>query len=315
MKGVFKVFLPLILVSNLAHAELLDLNVALQNAYNSCVGIDEALAEMKKLAGINTAVTAVGTGLGVGATVTGFVKSSKDKKIANLEKELQRIKEIEANKTDFSVPNKAEVLSASDEYFSANKDENRAEEYQNEIQKLTKQSKKLGNWRTGLLAGNTVTNIAGAIIAGKNNGSDVQVLIDECRASISALNNSILQAKMNGEDVNEAQNIKSACMSYDTVDISKINIRAKGAQISSIVGVGFGAAGTIASGMANSDKIRDDDSDAGKQKEKNLNTAANVLSVGATAASASALIFNATQISAIKKAAEAAQECEKALRG
>lgn len=310
-KNVVFLLLSVIFMGNSANAELLDLNTALQNTYKSCVGIDEILTDMKKLAGINTAVTAVGSGLGIGATVTGFVKASKDKKIEQL---LRRLKEIEETKQKTDVPDKREVLSAADDYFSENKDENRANEYQSEIDKLTKQSKSLGNWRTGLLAGNTVTNIAGAIIAGKNNGDEVQILIDECRNSVSELNNSILQAKMNGEDISEAQNIKTACSAYDMVDVSKINIRAKGAKVSSIIGAGMGAAGTITSGIANSDKIRDDDTDTGKQKEKNLNTAANVLSVGATAATISATVFNATQISAIKKAASAAQECEKALR-
>ena len=310
-KNVVFLLLSVIFMGNSANAELLDLNTALQNTYKSCVGIDEILTDMKKLAGINTAVTAVGSGLGIGATVTGFVKASKDKKIEQL---LRRLKEIEETKQNTDVPDKREVLSAADDYFSENKDENRANEYQSEIDKLTKQSKSLGNWRTGILAGNTVTNIAGAIIAGKNNGDEVQILIDECRNSVSELNNSILQAKMNGEDISEAQNIKTACSAYDMVDVSKINIRAKGAKVSSIIGAGMGAAGTITSGIANSDKIREDDTDTGKQKEKNLNTAANVLSVGATAATISATVFNATQISAIKKAASAAQECEKALR-
>ena len=310
-KNVVICLLSVFVIGNSANAELLDLNTALQNTYKSCVGIDEILTDMKKLAGINTAVTAVGSGLGIGATVTGFVKASKDKKIEQL---LKRLKEIEESKINTTVPDKREVLSAADDYFSENRDENRANEYQSEIDKLTKQSKTLGNWRTGLLAGNTVTNIAGAIIAGKNNGDEVQVLIDECRDSITGLNNSILQAKINGEDVSEAESIKKACGAYDMVDVSKINIRAKGAKISSIVGAGMGAVGTITSGVANSDKIRDDDSVSGKQKEKNLNTAANVLSVGATAATISATVFNATQISAIKKAATVAQECEKVLR-
>ena len=310
-KNVVICLLSVFVIGNSANAELLDLNTALQNTYKSCVGIDEILTDMKKLAGINTAVTAVGSGLGIGATVTGFVKASKDKKIEQL---LKRLKEIEESKINTTVPDKREVLSAADDYFSENRDENRANEYQSEIDKLTKQSKTLGNWRTGLLAGNTVTNIAGAIIAGKNNGDEVQVLIDECRDSITGLNNSILQAKINGEDVSEAESIKKACGAYDMVDVSKINIRAKGAKISSIIGAGMGAAGTITSGVANSDKIRDDDSVSGKQKEKNLNTAANVLSVGATAATISATVFNATQISAIKKAATVAQECEKVLR-
>ena len=52
---------------------------------------------------------------------------------------------------------------------------------------------------------------------------------------------------------------------------------------------------------------------SGKQKEKNLNTAANVMAGGATVASGVATIFNATQIGAIKRAVNIAAECEEAL--
>ena len=64
------------------------------------------------------------------------------------------------------------------------------------------------------------------------------------------------------------------------------------------------------SASANSKDVRDGDSN----KEKNLNTAANVLAGGTTAASLSATIFNATQINAIKRAATVADECEGALK-
>lgn len=64
-----------------ANAEVMPLNDALRATYSACVGIDDELADLKKMAGINTAVTGVGTGLGVGATVTGLVKASKDKEM------------------------------------------------------------------------------------------------------------------------------------------------------------------------------------------------------------------------------------------
>ena len=72
-----------------------------------------------------------------------------------------------------------------------------------------------------------------------------------------------------------------------------------------------GLAGTITSASANSDGVRNGDD---TQREKKLNTAANVLAGGTTAASLSATIFNATQISAIKRAATVADECEGALK-
>ena len=50
------------------------------------------------------------------------------------------------------------------------------------------------------------------------------------------------------------------------------------------------------------------------KKEKDLNIAANVLSVGATAASISATVFNATQIAAIKKVAGVSEKCTGVLK-
>ena len=49
-------------------------------------------------------------------------------------------------------------------------------------------------------------------------------------------------------------------------------------------------------------------------KEKNLNTTANILAGASTVASATATVFNATQISAIKKVAEVAQQCTEVLK-
>ena len=83
---------------------------------------------------------------------------------------------------------------------------------------------------------------------------------------------------------------------------------------SSIVGAGTGVVGTITSALANSDKIRNDDSERGQQKEKNLNTSANVLAVGSTVASATATVFNATQIKAIKDVAKVASQCSEVLK-
>ena len=311
---VRKVFFFLIftVVLNAYGAEVLDLNTALQNTYHACVGIDDSLTDLKKMAGINTAVTGVGTAAGAGATVVGLVKASKDKQIANLEEKLAKLKEITARQL-ITVPNRAELLSETDQYYQDNKDETKTIE--DEITVLTKQSKKLGNWRTGLIAGSTATNVAGAIIAGNNKvDDDLQTQIDSCKLSVKNLRDSIMQARFNGEDISEANTIADACKEYDYVDISPINKRAKGAMISSVIGATTGLAGTVTSAMANTDKIRDDNTDSGKQKEKNLNTAANVLSGATTVASATATVFNATQISAIKKVAAVAQKCTEVLK-
>lgn len=308
-------FWVLILLPVAASAEVSTLYDALRATYTACVGIDDELADLKKMAGINTAVTGVGTATGVGATVTGLVKASKDSKIEELEVKLEKLREIESrnqqqgnnnnNYNDFlinfenSYPNIKQQL----------------KEYQSEIDKLTEQSKKLGNWRTGLLAGSTVTNIAGAAISGTNKVSiGLKEQIDGCISAVDALQQSMMQARLNGEDISEAQSIVDACKEYEYVDVSKIDNRAKGAMISSVVGATTGLAGTITSATANAPKTRDNNTEEGKQKEKNLNTASNVLSGVTTVASATATGFNAAQISAIKKVAEVAEKCTGVLK-
>ena len=296
----------------MASANILPLDDALRAAYTACVGIDDELSDLKTMAGINTAITSVGTATGVGATVTGLVKADKDKQI---EIKLEKMREIEQKNPDlqstdaewdnFESGLTSELANAKIE----------VEKYQAEIEKLNKQSKKLGNWRTGLMAGATATNVAGAIIAGTNKvDGNLKTQIDNCISSVKTLQNSIMQARINGEDVSEAQSIASACGEYEYVDVSKINNRAKGAMISSAVGAATGLAGTITSATANSNKIRDAQGDAAQQKEKNLNTASNVLAGATTVASATATVFNATQISAIKKVAAVAEKCTGVLK-
>lgn len=202
------------LVSVLSFAnQPLSLDDALRATYNACVGIDDALYDLKKMAGINTAITAVGTA-------------------------------------------------------------------------------------------------AGAFVAGTNKvDGDLDAQITACKDSLSVLRSSIMQSRINGEDISEAQSIESACSEFEYVDLSKINKRAQGAMISSEIGAATGLAGTLTSVSANSDKVRNDNSDSSKQKEKNLNAASNVLSGATAAASATATVFNATQIKAIKQVAEVSAKC------
>ena len=53
------------------------LNLALQKTYMACVGIDDLLGDMKKIAGINTGVAGVGTVAGAGAVIVG-IKNHND---------------------------------------------------------------------------------------------------------------------------------------------------------------------------------------------------------------------------------------------
>ena len=297
---------------NVAYSDILPLDDALRATYTACVGIDDNLSDLKKMAGINTAVTAVGTAAGVGAVTVGVIKANKDEQITNLEEQLEELRKIQEKKS-FDAPDKAELLGALDAYYEENKDESK--QIEDDIDELTKQSKKLGNWRTGLMAGNTATNVAGAIIASKNKvDDDLQAQIDGCKLSVKNLRESINQARFSGEDVSEATQIFDACKEYDYVDISPINKRGKGAMVSSAIGATTGLFGTVTSAVANSDKTRDDNTDSGKEKEKNLNTASNVLAGTSTVASGVATVFNATQISAIKKVANVAEKCTGVLK-
>lgn len=305
MSRKWGIFLLAIIAPAFAHADEADLVAALQSTYSACVGIDANLADLKKMAGINTAITGVGTGLGASATIVGIVKESTDQTIDDLLRELAEMED------DKDIPTDEQVDNWLKEYH-ANKNTK-----QSEIDKLTQKSKSLGNWRTGLLAGNTATSVAGAIIAGKNTtDGDLQNQIDNCKTAISELRRARGRARIDGVDVGEANSIISACEGFETVDISKINTRAKGAMISSTVGAATGLSGTITSAVANSDSIRSQKNADGTRtdKEKNLNTASNVLAGASTVASGVATVFNATQISAIKKVADVATKCTEALK-
>lgn len=299
-----------------AYAEVLPLDDALRATYTSCVGIDDKLAEYKKLAGINTAVSGVGAGLGIGATSVGIVKYATDKEAASYEQLLEELRELTKDVDYEETPSDADIEAFEREfdlsYEAAVQD---IDKYESELDKLNKKSKRLGNWRTGLLASATATNVAGVVLSAKSGASgDIQDMIDVCLNAVDDLTDSVLQAKLNGEDVSEANEIIAACREYKTVDANSISRRAKGGEISSAVGASTGLVGTIVSATANTDKVRNDNTDKGKKKEKNLNAAANVMAGTTTVASAASTVFSATQIAAIKRVAVVAEQCEGVLK-
>lgn len=294
-------------------ANALSLDDALRATYTACVGIDDELSDLKKMAGINTAITAVGTAAGAGATITGVVKASTDQEIEELEKIIEEIDEMSKNMEPMT---EKEIMTFMEE-FNRGYDTELAstDAIETELEQLNAKSKKLGNWRTGLMAGSTATNVAGAIIAGTNKvDEDLNTQIKNCLVAVGDLRGAMMQARMNGTDISEAQSIVDACGEYEFADLGKINKRATGAAISAGVGATTGLVGTITSASANSDNVRGDNTDAGKKKEKNLNVASNILAGTTTAASATATVFNATQIKAIKQVAEIAQKCTGVLK-
>lgn len=263
-----------------ANAEVLNLDDALRKTYTNCVGIDDSLHDMKVLAGINTAVTGVGTVAGGGALIAGIKRHNI----------LNSLRDIEDNpEHDALMYNDIDITVRPD--FVPN---------------LKSKKQKLGNWRTGLLAVNTATNVAGTVIAAKNaNNDDLDAQVKLCIDSVDELKKSIAQSKLYGDDVGEASMIYDACVEYKYIDLSVLKKRAKGAEISSALGGATGTVGIITSAVANK---------SSGEKERKLDTASNILAGGATVLTGSATVFNAMQISVIKNVSDIAQKCESLLK-
>ena len=276
-----------------------DFDIAIKDTISKCSNISNELSDLKRMAGINTAITGVGTAAATGATIVGIVKSSVDKELRDI---LAKVDKDAKNPP--KNPPADEALSVYDKHISS--DDNRPD-----ADTLSRKSKSLGHWRTGLMGGATVTNVAGAVIAGNNRvDGDLQLRIDACIKSVDTLKHAIAQARIDKTDTSRASKIAAACGEWQYADLSVINNRARGAMISSIVGATTGAVGTITSASANSDGVRAGD----EQKEKNLNAASNVLAGGTAVAGGVATIFNATQIAAVKKIVKIADECEGTLQ-
>ncbi len=298
-----------------AHANT-DLTAAIENVRTTCGNISAELSDMKKMAGITTAVTGVGTVAGGVALGTGLAKANVDKEIEELEAQIAELKKYRSGVPveKLEIANQNAFKQSLDDFvrtYSAELQQKAAE-----LSAAEKKSKTLGNVRTGTLAAATATNITGAVMSGTNKvKGDLKQQIDECLMSVKILSNVRMQTRIDGSatntDLAHAQNIIRACDAWTTVDISSINKHSTGATVLSSIGAGLSLAGTITSVSANSNGVRNGDD---TQREKNLNTAANVLAGGTTAASLSATIFNATQINAIKRAATVADECEGALK-
>ncbi len=74
-----------------AGADVLALDSALNTTYNACAGISNDLTNLKKMAGINTAVTAVGTVAGGVALGAGIAKANVDQEQKALEEKVARL--------------------------------------------------------------------------------------------------------------------------------------------------------------------------------------------------------------------------------
>ncbi len=312
-------FVLLALLACPSYAMVYDLDVAMDNVRNACSGINSKMDHLKMMAGINTGISAVGTVTGAVALGTGIAKAQKDAEVENilsqLETKFKSSRKPTSNEINDFYNDFVKLLGqnfGSETDMTLDESDTKLIEQKN---KLEQESKTLGNVRTGLLAGNTATQVAGAVIASQNKASgSLKEQINKCVAAADDLKESMLQARLEGKDTTQAKRIVDACSEYKYADLSKINNLAIGATVTSSIGAVSGGIGTITSAVANTDTIRNDNSVDGKSKEKNLNTASNVLSGVSTATSAVSTVLNGVQIATIKKVVSTANNCEKELR-
>ena len=298
---------------------------ALEATRTVCAGIAQELSDISGVSIANTAITSVGTVAAGGALVAGIKKEKTDQEIAEILEEMCQ--------NDRCDPTKIENMSDQEFYYEILPHiidgfeavyESELKELRSELEKLrsqqqqkTEQSKKLGNWRTGLMAGSTATNIASAILAGINRDqSDLAQHVSACNSATQQLQQKLQALQKLGISpfenpiFSDATITTDTCGKIDVKDIEKIEKRMTAVMGTSVAGATIGAVGTGISAAANSKKIREDNTDAGQKKEANLNTSANVMAGANIVTGAVETGFNASLIALTKKLIKKSQECE-----
>ena len=275
-----------------------------------CSGISDEISKVSNISKANTAVTAVGTVASGGALIAGIKKSQEEKEIEEL------IDKICAA-GGCSVEG---VKSMSTEQFFTNVLEPMSQI--TELQEKIEKSKKLGNWRTGLMAGTIGTNLASAIMSGINiNQSDLIQHISACNEMVNSVGNIKQELRKVGANpaeypvVKKLDNVHTWCTEINTADVDKIEKRMKGVLGTSVAGTAIGVVGVGTSAAANSNKYMDMQnkmnlSAAEKNKEHALNTTANIMAGANVATGAVETGLNISLIKLTKKMIESAQRCE-----
>ncbi|MBR4625026.1 MAG: hypothetical protein IKO56_05775, partial [Alphaproteobacteria bacterium] len=275
-----------------------------------CSGIADEISKVANISKANTAVTAVGTVAAGGALIAGIKKSQEEQEIEKL------IDKICASGGCTA----AGVNAMTSNQFLTNVLQPMAQIA--ELEKKIEKSKKLGNWRTGLMAGTIGTNLASAIMSGINiNQSDLIQHISACNdmiKSVSVVEQELKRAGANPAEypvVKKLDNIKTWCSEINTADVDKIEKRMKGVLGTSVAGTAIGIVGVGTSAAANSNKYMDVQnkmnlSATEKDKEHALNTTANIMAGANVATGAVETGLNISLIKLTKKMIESAQRCE-----
>ena len=273
-----------------------------------CSGIADSISQISGIAKANTAVGAAGTAIGVGAVAVGASKASVDAEIKGLLDDICELGGCEAEK--IRGLSKEGILKIA-------RNISEIQTLAQSVQTKTDKSVSLGNWRTGLMAGNIATNVASAVMAGLNSDkSDLVQQIQACNAAVKAATDIKQEVKSAGINpakypiVTNLESVTTWCGNLSADDVENIEKKMKGVMGASVAGAAVGAAGVAVSVSANSDKVRKGD----ENKEKKLNTAANVLSGATVATSAVGVGLNISLINTAKNMIKQTELCEKVLK-
>ena len=310
MKKCFVLTLSFIMLYNTAKADvnsiISNLNTKISAVQESCSGIKK---DFDTIFGLSVG-TAVSSGLGTlaagSALAVGIVKAKEDEKIEKLELIKSRTESL-SNDPEELKKQIAEILpQLNADYVNIQK----------KINEATDKSKQLGHARTGLMAGATATS---AVSTGTSVGAVITAdklaqKIEKCNADLQALKIAKGKLEAEGGKSEQAENIIKNCTGYDKGNITALKNLATANAVLSGVGTATALTGTITSAIANTDKVRNDNSEKGKKKEKNLNLVSNVFAGITTGTSVASTGLSVAQITKAKKDSEMAEKCEGVLQ-
>lgn len=301
--------LALVMIGAPAHADDADRIAQLTQLYDAtrsvCGAVSDELQHLKNMTTGGAVVSGVGTVAAGGALYAGISKSQIDKEIERLQ---QQICDAGGCTVDG-----VQAMSDSDFLTKVIQPMSEIAALQRQLADATKKSIRMGNWRTGLMAGATATNITSAVLSGINhNQSDLIQQITACNNAIDMVANADVSGlnPMENPVVSKLNSIKTWCHGIDVRAIETFEKQQTIAMGTSIAGAVTGATGTVTSAVANSPTIRDNNTDAGRKKEKKLNTTANVMAGTTTVLGGVSTGFNIASINKINKIIKQAKLCE-----
>jgi|GEM_PF-5351378 len=275
------------------------------NAGDSCQGILSDLNGVLSLAGWAEVSSVIGTVTGAAALIAGIAKAMTDSEIDKVETELL------SGKGEFGPdPNGDDA-----------KNLERLTTLQKYVVTINRKSlsKGLGHVRTGGLAVTTATSVAAAVTSGMGASrmDDIIKKMKACDAEVAKIKTLDAEMAANGIEGSHstrvaASGIIAACPGFDISVVESIQKQMTTTTVISGVGAAVAGVGTGLSIAANSEKIRNDDSDPGKKKEKNLNLAANIAAGVATATSGFSAWFSDYAGKKVTTQAQVAARCEAA---